>query len=288
MKRIVIVDDSGTARMFIRRCLEIAGCQGATFVEVGNGKEALACLKEEPADFVVADLNMPVMDGEALLKWIKASPRLNSIPVVVITSAVNPAKEKELADMGAHTILAKPVSPASLSSAIGPLLEAEEDAPETDNIDKLKEIITNAVMETLENMAFMEVIQIDQSASESPDLLRASILVHDPFPWELRLIMPRELAATIAETIYNPGDQQDIDKLLFDVLAELLNTIAGRVMAEVVSHENTFRLGLPETGVGPFAETDLPLVQCAFEAEGDRFFLAACGDALPGIMSPDI
>lgn len=289
MKRIVIADDSGTARMFVRRCLEIAGCQDATFVEVENGKEALAALKESPTDFVVADLNMPVMDGEALLKWIKASPRLNSIPVVIVTSAANPAKEKELADMGALVILAKPVSPANLSSALGPLLEVkEEDVPATDDIDKLREIIVTAVMETLENMAFMEVIQTDQSEPESPDLLKASILVHDPFPGELRLVMPRELAATIAEALYSPTDESEIDKLLLDVLAELLNTIAGRVMAEVVSHEDTFRLGLPETGVGPFAETDLPLVQCAFEVEGDCFFLAACGDALPGIMSEGI
>jgi hypothetical protein len=100
--------------------------------------------------------------------------------------------------------------------------------------------------------------------------------------------MPRELAATIAEALYNPTDESDIDKLLFDVLAELLNTIAGRIMAEVVPHEDTFRLGLPETGVGSFAESDLPLVQCVFEVEGDRFSLAACGDALPGIMSQDV
>ena len=62
MKRIVIADDSATARMFIRRCLEIVGCGENAFIEVENGKEALDCMKKEPADIVVADLNMPVMD----------------------------------------------------------------------------------------------------------------------------------------------------------------------------------------------------------------------------------
>lgn len=126
MKTIIIVDDSSTARMFTRRCLEIAGCREATFIEAENGKEALLNLKEQGADFVVTDLNMPIMDGATLLKWIKASPKLNDIPVVVVTSAGNPAKEQELADLGAFAVLSKPISPAGLVSAIGVLLENEE------------------------------------------------------------------------------------------------------------------------------------------------------------------
>lgn len=130
MKRILIVDDSGTARMFIRRCLEIAGCQDAVFFEAGNGKEALAILKTEPADFVVADLNMPVMDGTGLLKRIKSSPKLHLLPVVIISSACSPAREKELRDMGAYAVLSKPVSPPQLIAAIGGLFETlEEEVP---------------------------------------------------------------------------------------------------------------------------------------------------------------
>ena len=42
MKRIIIADDSATARMFIRRCLEIIGLGDVEYVEVEHGKEALA------------------------------------------------------------------------------------------------------------------------------------------------------------------------------------------------------------------------------------------------------
>jgi len=122
VKRIVIVDDSGTARMFIRRCVEMAGCTEATFIEAKNGKEALSSLKEHGADLVLTDLNMPVMDGETLLEWIKASPKLHDIPVVMITSAGNPAKEQELLGRGAFTVMSKPVSPAELNASIGSLL----------------------------------------------------------------------------------------------------------------------------------------------------------------------
>jgi len=123
MKRIVLVDDSRTARMFIRRCLEIAGCQGAEFSEAGNGKEALSLLKAGSADFdfVVTDLNMPVLDGKGLLKWIKGSPKLHDIPVVIISSSSNPALEKELKEMGAYAVLSKPISPPQLIAEIGGL-----------------------------------------------------------------------------------------------------------------------------------------------------------------------
>ena len=122
MKRIVIADDSATARMFIKRCLEIIGFGDATIIEAANGKEALARVKEEATDLVITDLNMPVMDGETLLKWIRANPKLNTIPVLVVSSAGTPAKEAELLELGAIGILGKPVSPPALMEKIEPLL----------------------------------------------------------------------------------------------------------------------------------------------------------------------
>jgi two-component system chemotaxis response regulator CheY len=123
VKRIVIADDSATARMVIRRCLEIIGLGDAGMVEVPNGREALARLKEEPTDLLVTDLNMPIMDGETLLKWVKGSPKLTDVPVVVITSAGNPAKEALLTELGAFAVLDKPISPATLLKKLEPLMQ---------------------------------------------------------------------------------------------------------------------------------------------------------------------
>lgn len=126
MKKIVIVDDSATARMIVRRCLEITGLSEAEIHEAGHGKEALALLKEHPADLVISDLNMPVLDGEGLLKWMKASPKLNGIPVIILSSAVNPAKDRALIDLGAYAVISKPISPAKLTDAMGELLPKKE------------------------------------------------------------------------------------------------------------------------------------------------------------------
>ncbi len=120
MKQILIVDDSTTARMCIRRCLQSAGFIDVKFYEAQTGEEALEVMQAEGVipDLVVTDINMPVMNGEALLKRIKSSPRYTEIPVVIITSAANQSMVKRLTQIGAHAVLNKPITPASFSDVL--------------------------------------------------------------------------------------------------------------------------------------------------------------------------
>ena len=123
MKRIIIADDSATARMFIKRCLEIIGLSEAEFIEAEDGKAALNAAKEQLPDLLLTDLNMPIMDGETLLKWVKASPKLCELPVIIITSAGNPAKEEQLIKLGARQVINKPISPPIMMDALADFLD---------------------------------------------------------------------------------------------------------------------------------------------------------------------
>ena len=123
MKRIIVADDSATARMFIKRCLQIIGLGDVEIIEAENGKEALTAAKTQEVDLLLTDLNMPVMDGETLIKWVKASPKLGDLPVIVITSAGNPAKEAQLLELGAHRVLNKPVSPPMMMDALADFID---------------------------------------------------------------------------------------------------------------------------------------------------------------------
>jgi two-component system chemotaxis response regulator CheY len=126
LQTIIITDDSTTARMITKRCLEIAGFQKSSFLEAKDGEEALQLAKDNPVDLMVIDLNMPKMDGSSLLKHIKSSPRLNHIPVLVISSLISQSKELELKEMGAFATLSKPISPAGLSKILNSLSNATE------------------------------------------------------------------------------------------------------------------------------------------------------------------
>ena len=117
-ERILIVDDSVTARMMIRRCLEISGCEQANFHEASNGVEALEMLKGNSVDLILTDLNMPEMNGKNLIRRIKSSPRLNLIPVIVVSSITNDAEEADLLSKGVAAIIRKPMSPMAVMEAL--------------------------------------------------------------------------------------------------------------------------------------------------------------------------
>ncbi len=118
MAKVLITDDSATARMIIQRCIEVLGWQTCEFLHAANGVEALEIVMNQSVDLIITDIVMPVMDGINLLKRIKVSPKLNHIPVFVISSLANPAMEKELEQFGVDHLIYKPVSPPKLLEAL--------------------------------------------------------------------------------------------------------------------------------------------------------------------------
>lgn len=127
MKKILIVDDSKTARMFIKTCFNMTGYDDCIFSEAANGKEALQLIKGDfgVPDLLVTDINMPVMNGVELLKRVRISPQLTETPVLVITSTTNKVREEDLRTLGKTAVLMKPISPARLVDALKLVLEEE-------------------------------------------------------------------------------------------------------------------------------------------------------------------
>ncbi len=118
MRTVLITDDSTTARMIIQRCLEMVGCSECEYVHAADGVEALGILRSREINLLITDMNMPNLDGKGLLQAVKGSPKLNHIPVFVITSLANPALERELEMIGVDKIIYKPVSPQKLLECI--------------------------------------------------------------------------------------------------------------------------------------------------------------------------
>jgi len=112
--------------MFIRRCMEIAGERSAEFVEVEGGDEVLQVLEGGAADLLLTDLTMPGLDGTELVRRIRSNQKWQTMPIIVITSAKNPAKEAELLGLGATVVLGKPVSPALISQALKTIYAGEK------------------------------------------------------------------------------------------------------------------------------------------------------------------
>lgn len=148
--------------------------------------------------------------------------------------------------------------------------------------ERFRKIIAAAVERTFEEMTFLEVkhIREPKAISERSAFLKTTLLVHDPFPGELCLKAPRSLVVGVARCLFSIGDEDIVDPSLLDLLAELLNTIAGSILNEITPKDATFRLGLPETGTECLTDSDDQMVECCFDVGGEELYVAASGEAL--------
>jgi len=119
-RTILIVDDSETSRMIIRKCFSMTGDEDSTFLEAEDGIRALSALADARVDLVVTDLNMPRMDGVTLLRKLRKGERTKHLPVVVISSMGNDHLDQELRDLDVTAIIRKPLTPSKVREAMGP------------------------------------------------------------------------------------------------------------------------------------------------------------------------
>jgi adenylate cyclase len=113
--RVLIVDDDRINRALLTRGVEQAGHLGST---AENGRDALALLREEPHDLVLLDIVMPELDGVSVLKQIKSDPRLQHVPVIMISAVDEIDSVVRCIEMGAEDYLPKPFDPVLLRARI--------------------------------------------------------------------------------------------------------------------------------------------------------------------------
>jgi two-component system chemotaxis response regulator CheY len=119
---VLIVDDSPAMRKFVRRVLELTGLELGKCLEANNGQEALDLLRGESVDIVLTDINMPVMDGEELLRALKADNALQTIPVLVLSTDTSASRMRQMLELGAGGYVGKPFLPGDLGSEMSKLL----------------------------------------------------------------------------------------------------------------------------------------------------------------------
>ncbi|MFC1492352.1 response regulator [candidate division KSB1 bacterium] len=117
-KKILIVDDSATARMVISRCVEMGVSNETEIILAEHGEDALEKLNDNIVDLIITDINMPVMDGEEFIIKLNKSEELSKIPIIVVSSVASPTLEVILTTHGVNTVVSKPVSPMIIADAI--------------------------------------------------------------------------------------------------------------------------------------------------------------------------
>mgnify|MGYP001571769924 FL=1 len=119
--RILIVEDEEGYRDLLERVLKRAGFEVFFAVDGLQGKELL---EKTSVDLAVLDWNLPGMTGGQLAGWIRRSPKLAHLPILMLTVRCKPEEETLGFASGADDYLAKPYDPAELVSRIKRLLGA--------------------------------------------------------------------------------------------------------------------------------------------------------------------
>lgn len=124
---VLLVDDSPADQVTVQRALEDGRVRCDLFV-VDDGGKALSYLRREGdyedqikypfPDLILMDINMPVLDGIETLKQIREDKKLDSVPVIMLTTSDSNMDVKQCYQMGANAYVTKPVEKEGFVRAV--------------------------------------------------------------------------------------------------------------------------------------------------------------------------
>jgi CheY-like chemotaxis protein len=118
-RTVLIVDDEPSSAEILRFAVELWGHKALV---APDGHAALELAEQTPIDLILSDVMMPVMDGVELCRQVQQHPKLQGIPVILITAAI---EWLQLQDCKPAEVLAKPLDLGALEGA----LERAVDSP---------------------------------------------------------------------------------------------------------------------------------------------------------------
>ena len=118
-KKILVVDDSGTARMIEQMAL---GRASYDVVQAKDGAEAVQVAAREKPDLILMDVMMPNMDGYAACRGIRAQGSTKDIPVIMVTTRGEPLNVETGYASGCNDYVTKPVNTPELLAKVRSLI----------------------------------------------------------------------------------------------------------------------------------------------------------------------
>lgn len=148
VKHVLLVDDSKSARLVLRRLLEKSSLE----VDLAeSAEEALDYLQDKQPDVIFMDHMMPGMDGLEATKLISTNPKTHGIPVVMCTSKEGEAFSAEAKAHGAIDVICKPPKPSIVSKVLSLLSDGKPASSSitSDTLADAREIMPEVIQEII-------------------------------------------------------------------------------------------------------------------------------------------
>ena len=223
---VLVVDDSDVIRSMILKTLRLAQVSLGTTFEAANGKEALDIIDSNWVDLVLADINMPVMDGVEMLHRLRASNENCELPVIVVTTEGSSERIAELEAAGVSAYVRKPFTPETIRNVVDSVI-SNMSAGET-----ATESLLASFTEVLERFVMMAGAPASADFSkpdrEHADLLQASMVFRGGVAGALTIAAPYGLCLEMAANALGvDSDDELCAEKAADMLGEVLNMTCG-------------------------------------------------------------
>jgi CheY-like chemotaxis protein len=173
---LLLADDSTT----IQRIVELTfASEDIAVVAFSDGEHAIASLDRSIPDIVLADVGMPGRTGYEVSRYIKNSPPLAHIPVLLLTGAFEPVDQAKALEAGCDGILIKPFEPQFVISRVKELLRKSKPGSKEDEVEQYFEELDKAFANL--NSAPPPPAMVDNDAL-APAPLAAAPAVSSPAP----------------------------------------------------------------------------------------------------------
>jgi signal transduction histidine kinase/DNA-binding response OmpR family regulator/streptogramin lyase len=165
--RILVVEDHKELRDYLMEHLS----EDYSVEGVPHGRAALEYMKQSRPDLVIADWIMPVMDGEELIRQIRADERLSAVPVILLTGKSEVHERQAGLELGADQIITKPFSIQLLTSQVHRIIENNQirmrkyGRYSAENIQDARNSQDAAFLELLEKAVLKHLRDISLNAS---------------------------------------------------------------------------------------------------------------------------
>lgn len=117
--KILIADDEAACRELIRLALEP---RGYDVIEATDGEEALLRVAKERPDLVLLDIQLPKLDGYAVMRAVRGNPDLSSVRLMAFSAQLAGDETGTAAVAGFNGFASKPVNIAKLREAVAGML----------------------------------------------------------------------------------------------------------------------------------------------------------------------
>ena len=124
---VLVVEDDHDTRELVR---DLLAERGATVIDVGSAREALAILEQRTPDLILSDVAMPEQDGHAMMRQIRSRPLESGgwIPAVAVTALARDEDQWEALAAGFQAHVSKPIDPPTLVRVVARLCTRERSA----------------------------------------------------------------------------------------------------------------------------------------------------------------